>query len=167
MRALNDDELARIESRSREANQLIGSAQPGDLDDVEATRRIIRGQIQTEVTNLLEIANSAIAQGDIEAANIAIAEARLRWQSGYNNGYFGEAEYQERLGQISNAQQRLETRREEIRLAEIAAQAENLERDRQAAEDRTQEERAARFGKPRPPAFAAGRKEVRRGPRGR
>ncbi len=144
VRALNDDELARIESRSREANQLIGSAQPGDLDDVEATRRIIRGQIQTEVTNLLEIANSAIAQGDIEAANIAIAEARLRWQSGYNNGYFGEAEYQERLGQISNAQQRLETRREEIRLAEIAAQAQNLERDRQAAEDRTQEERAAR-----------------------
>ncbi len=144
VRVLNDEELNRIEMRSREANQLIGAAQPGDLDDVEATRRIIRGQIQTEVANLLEIANAAIEQGDFESANINIAEARLRWQSGYNNGYFGEAEYRERLSQIEAAGRRLDAAEEQARLIEIQRTEETLNETIDAQEQRTREERAAR-----------------------
>ncbi|MFU8828205.1 MAG: hypothetical protein ACNA8P_02115, partial [Phycisphaerales bacterium] len=102
------------------------------------------GQIETEVTNLLEIATRAIDQGDIEPANIALAEARLRWQSGYNNGYFGEAEYRERLGRITALSQRLEQRREEIRLAEIARRQQQLDADVRDQDRRTREERTAR-----------------------
>jgi type II secretory pathway component GspD/PulD (secretin)/tetratricopeptide (TPR) repeat protein len=141
---LTDQELDRIESRSREANQLIGAAQPGGLDDVEATRRIIRGQIETEVSNLLEIANAAIEQGDFERANINIAEARLRWQSGYNNGYFGEAEYRERLGEIEAASRSLDVAEEQTRLREIAEQERDLTERVAAQEDRAASERAAR-----------------------
>jgi len=144
VRVLSDDELERVESRSREANQLIGAAQPGDLDDVEAARRVIRGQIETEVSNLLEIASRELEQGNIEPANIAIAEARLRWQSGYNNGYFGQSEYQARLTEINGMSQRLEQRREEIRLAEIRDRDEALTEEQAEQSARGEAERRAR-----------------------
>ncbi|MFI4853870.1 MAG: hypothetical protein ACIAQF_02690 [Phycisphaerales bacterium JB065] len=144
VRVLTDQELNRIEMRSREANQLIGAAQPGDLDDVEATRRIIRGQIQTEVANLLEIATAAIAEGDFDSANINIAEARLRWQSGFNNGYFGEAEYRERLSQIEAAGRRLDAAEDQARLIEIQQTEEALNETINDQERKTREERAAR-----------------------
>jgi len=144
VRVLTDAELSRVEARSREANQLIGAAQPGDLDEVQAARRIIREQIQTEVTNLLEIADRELQQGNIEQANINIAEARLRWQSGFNNGYFGQSEYQERLAQITRMSQRLEQRREELRLREIRQREEALTRDVEDRATRGEQERRAR-----------------------
>lgn len=144
VRVLTDDELSRVEARSREANQLIGAAQPGDLDDVQAARTIIREQIQTEVTNLLEIAERELEQGNTEQANINIAEARLRWQSGFNNGYFGQSEYQERLAEITRMSQQLEQRREELRLAEIREREDALTRDVEDRATRGEQERRAR-----------------------
>ena len=139
-RYLTRDEIERSLSRRAEARQLAGRPDAGaEAEDFRVVLERVRAQTNAEVSSLTDDARDALARGDVDEARRSLADARLRWEEAFRDGFFNEQENRAQEEEFEELRSRIDRRSEQLALQRLAQQ----ESDRQQIEREREREAQA------------------------
>lgn len=116
---LSAEEIQLAESRRAQIQVDLGrdgGPQGGTVDQELGQRGLQRQQIEATYTNLMQQADAAMESADIRVARTRVAQARQTVQQG--TGVLSEARYEDLITQIEAKISQINTREEEIRIAD-------------------------------------------------
>ncbi|MEZ6234070.1 MAG: hypothetical protein R3B68_07765 [Phycisphaerales bacterium] len=138
---LAPEEIGMIEGRANES-RAIQTGQP--IDELTGERRIENQRISAEFANLLEQADTALAEGDTDGAGRLSGRALSLIEN--NESYFAQSEVDRLKAEAQAMQQRVDARRRQQETANAATEAarlrqEALDREQRAAAERESQKR--------------------------
>ena len=116
---LTDAEAQFVNDRVRATAAQLGGEPTGLLEQEAGMRDAIRQQAIAEVQNAMSLAEQATAAGDFITARSQAAQARFTWNNANRQGVLSEAQYRERMQQISELLSRIEMRADDVRRQDL------------------------------------------------